>query len=136
VKITRLLNDDPRWRSLLQIPEDMEVPPGHALYGVEAEDGDLAGFIWLRGPALRQLAVDQRHRRRGVGRALVRFAVAAGAVELVVRASNDAAVELYLSEGFQVTREYPVGSSDGPIPHYVMRHHSRGPAWSARCATG
>lgn len=123
MKIVRLLEDDPRWRGLLQIPEHLQVPPGNALYGAE-EDGDLAGFVWLNGRTLQQLAVDLRHRRRGVGRLLVRFAVAAGASELTVRASNEPAVALYESMGFEVAREYNVGSANGPIPHYIMRNTS------------
>lgn len=97
-------------------------PPDHEfeIDGVlvaELEDG-IAGYVKL-GPALdvesadhvleiKGLTVDARHRRRGVGRALMRAAIErareAGARKLTLRVlgHNTAARELYAACGFEV----------------------------------
>jgi ribosomal protein S18 acetylase RimI-like enzyme len=69
------------------------------------------------------LAVDQPARQQGIGRALVREAVADArsrrlhAVVLHVSVTNDAAIALYESEGFGISRKlpgfYPAGAFDG-----------------------
>ena len=69
------------------------------------------------------LAVDQPVRQQGIGRALVREAVADArgrrlhAVVLHVSVTNDAAIALYESEGFGISRKlpgfYPAGAFDG-----------------------
>lgn len=69
------------------------------------------------------LAVDPAARRQGIGRALVREAVADArarrlhAVALHVSVTNDAAIALYESEGFGISRKlpgfYPAGAFDG-----------------------
>jgi ribosomal protein S18 acetylase RimI-like enzyme len=69
------------------------------------------------------LAVDQPLRQQGIGRALVREAVADArarrlhAVVLHVSVTNDAAIALYESEGFGISRKlpgfYPAGAFDG-----------------------
>ena len=80
-----------------------------------------------RGPAhlmhIEGLAVDQPVRQQGIGRALVREAVADArerrlhAVVLYVSVTNDAAIALYESEGFGISRKlpgfYPAGAFDG-----------------------
>jgi ribosomal protein S18 acetylase RimI-like enzyme len=69
------------------------------------------------------LAVDQPARQQGIGRALVREAVADArtrrlhAVVLHVSVTNEAAIVLYESEGFGISRKlpsfYPAGAFDG-----------------------
>jgi ribosomal protein S18 acetylase RimI-like enzyme len=69
------------------------------------------------------LAVDQPARQQGIGRALVREAVADArarrlhAVVLHVSVTNEAAIALYESEGFGISRKlpgfYPAGAFDG-----------------------
>jgi ribosomal-protein-alanine N-acetyltransferase len=57
---------------------------------------------------INNVAVASGARRRGAGRALLRHAMHAGAIEgcvtawLEVRPSNDAAIHLYVSLGFEV----------------------------------
>lgn len=78
----------------------------------EADDATLLGYVVTRvtvdeGEIL-NVAVREERRRGGVGRALVRAALAAldgagaGRVHLEVRASNVAARRLYESEGFRL----------------------------------
>ncbi len=69
------------------------------------------------------LAVDRAARHQGIGRALVREAVADArarrlhAVVLHVSVTNEAAIALYEAEGFGVSRKlpgfYPAGAFDG-----------------------
>ncbi|SRR5690554_605049 len=90
--------------------------PSRSLYLVATLEGEVVGWLELhRSPARRlehvavlTLAVAPGARRRGVGRALMRAAygwcqrVGALKISLHVRAQNDAAVRLYLAEGFEV----------------------------------
>ncbi|MGH3920221.1 MAG: ribosomal protein S18-alanine N-acetyltransferase [Pseudonocardiaceae bacterium] len=73
------------------------------------EDGSLIGYAGLArvgGEAeIHTLAVDPAHQGRGIGRALLRTMLdhAAGTtVFLEVRTDNEAAIQLYRSEGFVV----------------------------------
>lgn len=73
------------------------------------------------------LAVDAALRRRGVGRLLLRHSIEHGAAEgcrvafLDVRASNEAALRLYASHGFQVTGRRRKYYSDTGEDALVMR---------------
>lgn len=75
-------------------------------------DGDVAGFIAVADHEVTWMYVDPERYRRGVGRALLRAALAdaTGPVELTVLDGNDAARALYESEGFvlQHTRTGPL----------------------------
>ena len=80
---------------------------GETFLGAEL-DGALAGFVsWKRAGAtldIHRLAVDPTCFRRGVGRALMRAALAAEPAERAVvqtGAQNEPAKELYRSEGFE-----------------------------------
>lgn len=79
---------------------------------VAPEDGEPAGYavMWFRGSGaqLGNLAVAGAHRRRGIGRRLVRRALRAARdsdarhLILEVRESNEAALALYRSLGFRL----------------------------------
>jgi ribosomal-protein-alanine N-acetyltransferase len=83
----------------------------------EGPDGVLLGYVVTRVTVpeseILNVAVAPGHRRGGIGRALVRAAVAAlaergaGQVHLEVRASNRAALGLYRNEGFEVVGRRP-----------------------------
>lgn len=89
---------------------------GRSLYLVATLEAQVVGWLELhRSPAERlehvavlTLAVAPAARRRGVGRALMQAAyawcAAVGALKITlnVRASNEAAVALYLAEGFEL----------------------------------
>jgi GNAT superfamily N-acetyltransferase len=68
-------------------------------------DGIVAGFVALDDDEVTWLYVDPERYRRGVGRALLRHALAAAGprVEVTVLDGNPAALGLYLSEGFGIT---------------------------------
>jgi GNAT superfamily N-acetyltransferase len=71
----------------------------------EVDDG-ARGFVAFSDHELTWLYVDPRWYRRGIGRALLKHAIAACAGELTteVLVGNDAALALYLSEGFVMTK--------------------------------
>jgi mycothiol synthase len=98
---------DPEQIIVLEATADPGTPIGFAkCEGYDDPDGRLAGYI-------SQLAVLPAWRGRGLGRELLRAAVAylrrngTGDVELAVEASNDAALHLYRSEGFEPAVEWP-----------------------------
>lgn len=73
---------------------------------VAEDDGTVAGFVALDDNEVTWLYVDPARYRRGIGRALLRHAVAAApgpVLETTVLVGNDAALALYLSEGFVIT---------------------------------
>lgn len=69
--------------------------------------GEVRGFAAYTSEELTWLYVDPRYYRRGIGRALLRAVVSASPnpLSLDVLVGNDAALSLYLSEGFVVTRQ-------------------------------
>ena len=68
-----------------------------------AEDADVVvGFVAIRGDEVTWLYVDPSRYRQGVGRTLLRHAVATGGREVEVLDGNTAALSLYRSEGFEV----------------------------------
>lgn len=97
----------------------------------EANDGPVAGYAccWVVGDELmiNNVAVASGGRRRGAGRALMRHAMRDGALEgcatawLEVRPSNDAAIHLYVSLGFEVVGRRRRYYSDTQEDALVMR---------------
>jgi ribosomal protein S18 acetylase RimI-like enzyme len=75
-----------------------------SLWVAEVDD-TVAGFVAVDDDEVTWLYVDPRRYRRGVGRALLRHALATAGpvVEVTVLDGNPAALALYLSEGFTVT---------------------------------
>lgn len=72
---------------------------------VAEADGTVAGFLALDEDEVTWLYVDPQRYRLGVGRALLRHALAAAGprVEVTVLDGNPAALALYRSEGFTIT---------------------------------
>jgi GNAT superfamily N-acetyltransferase len=70
-------------------------------------DDDLAGFVAWTDDALTWLYVDPGLHRRGIGRALLRYALAGAAPGFTteVLVGNDKALALYLSEGFVIAEK-------------------------------
>ena len=69
-------------------------------------DNIVQGFVAYSDEELAWLYVDPKFYRKGVGRALVRHAVADSEPTMVIELleGNTPALELYLSEGFKVTK--------------------------------
>ncbi len=88
-----------------------------SLWLVAVEDGVVAGYIGSQtvlGEAdMMNVAVSANHRRKGIGRALVNALIDrlrennAYSLTLEVRASNDAAIRLYDSMGFEMVGRRP-----------------------------
>ena len=77
----------------------------HTVVVAEAE-GRVLGFVAFSHDELSWLYVDPASYRRGVGRALLRHAIASceGVMSAEVLVGNEPALRLYLSEGFQVLK--------------------------------
>jgi ribosomal protein S18 acetylase RimI-like enzyme len=94
---------------------------------VAQDDVDLLGFIALSDNEITWLYVSPVHQRRGVARLLVRAALrsATGPVSLDVLVGNEAALKLYLSEGFQVVKQVSgklAGNESFAASGFVLRH--------------
>ncbi len=109
----------------LLLPED-ELPAGHRLT-VALEHGQVVGRVWVgprrmggEGEWVYDVSVDDRHRGRGFGRALMdeaeRQARVAGSpsLGLNVFGGNTAAMGLYASLGYRVVAQEMVMEFDEP----------------------
>ena len=95
------------------------------LLWVAETEGTVTGFVALDGDEITWLYVDPAHYRRGVGRALLRHAVAHAGdrAEVTVLDGNPAALALYLGEGFEIleTRTGPlVGNERFTATGHIM----------------
>lgn len=94
-----------------------------------AEEGSgIKGFAAYTTEEVTWLYVDPRYYRQGIGRCLVRAVVKASPrpLSLDVLAGNEAALALYLSEGFAVTRKVSgklAGNESFPATAYVLSFH-------------
>lgn len=77
---------------------------GEVWVAVDANEERVVGFVAFAADELTWLYVDPLWYRRGVGRSLLRLALArSGPVfETSVLCGNDAALQLYLDEGFEI----------------------------------
>ncbi|MBE9157059.1 GNAT family N-acetyltransferase [Nodosilinea sp. LEGE 06152] len=97
------------------------------VYVAEAE-GVPVGFIAIAEGEITWLYVSPRHQRCGIARRLVREAIACagGPVSLDVLEGNEAALKLYLSEGFEVVKRVSgrlAGNEAFAATGLVLRHH-------------
>lgn len=88
-------------------------------------EGEVVGFVAWTAEELTWLYVDPPRYRQGVGRALLRHALAAvrGAVTAEALVGNEVALALYLSEGFRVLRRSDgrlVGNEAFPASAFVL----------------
>lgn len=69
-------------------------------------DGVVRGFVAYSDDELAWLYVDPAFYRRGVGRALVRYAAAQSSSSMTIELleGNEPALQLYLSEGFNIVK--------------------------------
>ena len=90
-------------------------------------DGVVQGFVAYSDAELTWLYVDPQFYQKGIGRALVRHAIAdaTSAMELEVLEGNTPALKLYLSEGFKVIKRIEgqlEGNEDFAAVGLVLRH--------------
>lgn len=94
---------------------------------VAERDGTVCGFVAYNAGELTWLYVEPRHQRRGVARYLVRAVrrTFPGRLTLEVLLGNEAALALYLGEGFQVVRQVSgklAGNEAFPASANVLFH--------------
>lgn len=92
-------------------------------------NGIVQGFVAYSNEELTWLYVDPQFYRKGVGRALVRHAVADSAsdIELELLEGNTPALTLYQSEGFRVIKRIEgqlEGNEDFSAVGLVLRHEA------------
>jgi ribosomal-protein-alanine N-acetyltransferase len=104
--------------------------PGWTTLVAEGDGGLVAAVVLLLWPpvaSLASIAVHPAHRSRGLGRFLLRDALAraraarARWLTLEVDASNQAAIRLYLHEGFGLVRRF----REYGLPRHEMAHRLR-----------
>lgn len=117
-----------------------ELASAHNAYVVTIEAGRIVGYAGLRAPAggteadVQTIALSADVRGRGRGRTMLRALLAEAAARRVrevfldVRADNDTAKALYVSEGFVEIGRRPNYYPDGPTDAIVMRLDL--PAWA------
>lgn len=94
---------------------------------VAVVDAEVSGFAAYAEGELTWLYVDPSRYRQGIGRRLLRHVIEAlsGNLSTEVLVGNDAALALYLSEGFRVERRVYgklAGNEGFPASGYVLRH--------------
>ena len=97
---------------------------------VAEQEGQVLGFVGYTEDELTWLYVHPSHQRRGVARALVRAAVQASPQPLAldVLVGNEAALQLYLSEGFVIAETISgklAGNEGFAASAHVLRHPGR-----------
>jgi ribosomal protein S18 acetylase RimI-like enzyme len=100
---------------------------------VAEDQGQVLGFVAFADGELTWLYVDPASYRQGVGRLLLRHAIEAcgGQVSTEVLVGNDAALSLYLSEGFQVIKRVDgrlTGNESHAASGYVLQRMPSEPA--------
>lgn len=93
---------------------------------VAVEGGRVVGFVAFAGDEIGWLYVDPADTRRGIGRRLLRHAVAAcgRVVTVEVLAGNSAALALYQGEGFAIAKTVGgrlTGNEAFPATGHLMR---------------
>jgi len=117
--------------AFIPLAEDPEGEYINACTMFIAQHGDdVVGFAGIDEPYLAWLYVDPAHYRRGIGRALLRHCLARLSENAWTQAcgNNDAALSLYLSEGFVVESRFTGENAGfkGPSARLALRPERRG----------
>lgn len=95
--------------------------PHVALTGYE-QDGRLTGFIGTAGDNIEMLFIENAHRGKGIGKALVSHALReSGVTKVDVNAQNAQAVGFYEHLGFRTAAKSDLDSEGKPYPILHMR---------------
>lgn len=89
--------------------------PAVELYAF-VQNGVAMGFIGLAGAKIEMLFVDCSAQGRGIGAALMDFAIGRGAVEVDVNEQNPRALKFYLARGFRVVGRDARDDAGRPFP--------------------
>jgi len=88
------------------------------------DKGSILGFIGIDGTFIQMLFIDPQVMGRGIGKALIRYAIeVCGANQVDVNEQNQQAVGFYTHMGFEVTQRYEQDSEGKPFPILSMRLH-------------
>lgn len=105
-------------RAFIPLADDPEVDGLHrSTIVVAREEGEILGFAGVEGDYLGWLYVHPDHFGRGIGRALLRAALALipGEPWTIVLAGNRPAIRLYESEGFREVSRFEGDNAGYPI---------------------
>lgn len=92
------------------------------LWCIMNDKGAPVAFLGADGEKVEMLFVDEQHRGRGYGRALLQMAVnGLGCKALDVNEDNPQAVAFYAHMGFTVTGRSPVDEQGAPFPLLHMK---------------
>lgn len=98
------------------------LPTIRDLNGIRDPAGRIAGFIAVVGGKVEMLFVHPRYRGKGVGKRLLRHAIATlGVTDLDVNEANPQAIGFYEHLGFQVVGRSPLDGTGKPYPLLHMR---------------
>lgn len=89
--------------------------PAVELYAF-VQNGVAVGFIGLAGAKIEMLFVDCSAQGRGIGTALIDFAIGRGAAEVDVNEQNPLALKFYLARGFGVVGRDVSDDAGRPFP--------------------
>lgn len=97
---------------------------------VSESDGEVSGFVAFADDELTWLYVDPARYGQGIGRSLLRHALAAcaGTLGTEVLLGNERALALYLSEGFEIVRRADgklAGNEGFAASGWVLQHVAR-----------
>lgn len=92
------------------------------LYAIRGADGAWGAFIGLAGDSVEMLFVHPREMGKGLGSALLRFAIERkGIVRVGVNEQNDRALAFYLRHGFSIAGRDETDGEGKPYPVLRLR---------------
>jgi putative acetyltransferase len=98
------------------------LPQNETLVCMRDGNGEVIGFIAVRGDDVESLFIHPTWRGKGIGRRLLTYAVEAlRATRLDVNEQNDQAVGFYQRMGFEIAGRSPIDGMGKPYPLLHMR---------------
>jgi GNAT superfamily N-acetyltransferase len=125
-------------RAFIPLAEDPESKYIDACVMFVAEQGEeVVAFAGIDDPYLAWLYVDPSHYRRGIGRALLRHCVERLSLDAWTQAcgNNEAAIALYLGEGFVIQSRYTGDNAGYKGPAVRLALHPERQGWTKRKAS-
>jgi ribosomal protein S18 acetylase RimI-like enzyme len=118
-------------RAFIPLAQDSEAESIKACDMFVAQLGDeVVGFAGIDAPYLAWLYVDPAHYRRGIGRSLLRHCLSRMGADAWTRAcgNNEAALRLYLSEGFVIESRFTGNNAgyEGPAARLALHPERQG----------
>lgn len=89
--------------------------PNVELYAI-ADNSILVGFIGLNSDSIEMLFIDNGHRGKGYGTALIDFAKKKGATKVDVNEQNPSALTFYEAKGFRIVSRDETDEAGRPYP--------------------